>query len=117
MKTIILTVIMLLTFAMANAQIGEVKVNDYDNKMTAYDNNGSNIGSYTPHQSTKLAGYSSELIVLADGSKFSIYDKNFKLITSNSFHSGTTFLRVSGSYIYLKEGGNEKKYDKNLRLQ
>ena len=111
MKKLLLMATMFLMIGVANAQIGEVKIDGsyakIYNEQGSYSGNSIYIGS-----DKSVEGYNSRNIVVKDGSYAKIYDSKGSY-TGNSIYLGSDkyIKNVSGSAILVKDGSYVKYYD------
>ena len=111
MKSILTIAILLLSYSIANAQIGEVKVEGSNAKI--YNENGGYTGnSISLCSSCSVAGYNSKYIVIIYGSNAQIYnDQGGNTGNTISLCESCYVKKVTSSAILIKEGGFTKYYN------
>ncbi len=111
MKQVILFLILLISFAFANAQIADVQQSS--SWISVYDANGVEI-SAMPSSGKEVVAVASNFFVVVTTSWISVYDEKCKEISSMP-SSGKTVRGAAGNYFTVKSGSWIVTYDKNCR--
>jgi hypothetical protein len=102
MKSIFVTIMMVLIFGVSNAQqIGECRVRH--SSIAVFDANGSYTCSIKLKSGAELSGYSRSIIVISEGSIANVFNNKGEFLSSINLRNGAYVKNVLGDTVLIKE--------------
>jgi hypothetical protein len=110
MKSIFVTIAMVLIFSVANAQlIGECRLGH--SGLDVFDANGSYICKIKLKTGSELSGYSRSIIVISEGSIANVFNGQGDFLSSINLRIGAYVKNVIGNTILIKDGMKTNVFD------
>jgi hypothetical protein len=110
MKSIFVTIIMILIFSIANAQqIGDCRVGS--SSIDVFDSNGSYACSINLKSGAELSGFSSSIVVITEGSSANVFNCKGQFLSSISLRTGAYVKNVVGNTVLIKDGSMTNVFD------